>query len=41
MTENYITVILNSKDKSLINTIQKIKITEMKNNKIFGEIINN
>ena len=40
MTENYITVILNYKDKSLIHNIQKIKIKEIKNDKIFGEIIN-
>jgi len=36
MTENYITVILNSSDKNLINTMQKVKITEIKDGKVFG-----
>ena len=39
MTENYITVLLDSKDKNLINTMQKIQITEIKNNKVYGKII--
>ena len=39
MSENYITVFLNSDDRNLINTIQKVKITEIKDNKAFGEII--
>ena len=39
MSENYITVLLNSDDRNLINTIQKVKITEIKNGKAFGEII--
>lgn len=39
MSENYITVLLNSDNKNLINTIQKVKITEIKDNKAFGEII--
>ena len=39
MSENYITVLLNSDDRNLINTIQKVKITEIKDNKAFGEII--
>lgn len=39
MSENYITVLLNSDDKNLINTIQKVKITEIKDGKAFGEII--
>lgn len=38
MTENYITVILNSNDKNLINTMQKVKITEIKDGKIMGII---
>lgn len=38
MTENYITVILNSKNENLINTVQKIRITELKNGKVFGII---
>lgn len=39
MSENYITVLLNSDDRNLINTIQKVKITEIKDGKAFGEII--
>ena len=39
MSENYITVLLNSDDRNLINTIQKVKITEIKDSKAFGEII--
>lgn len=39
MSENYITVLLNSDDRNLINTIQKVKITEIKDCKAFGEII--
>ena len=39
ITRNYLTVILNSKDTSLANTLQKIKITEYKNDKIYGILI--
>ncbi len=39
MSENYITVYLDTKDKSLINTIQDVKITEIKNGKAYGKII--
>ena len=39
MSENYITVLLNSDDRNLINTIQKVKITKIKDSKAFGEII--
>lgn len=39
MSENYITVLLNSDDRNLINTIQKVKIAEIKDGKAFGEII--
>lgn len=39
MSENYITVLLNSDDRNLINTIQKVKITKIKDGKAFGEII--
>lgn len=39
MSENYITVLLNSDDRNLINTTQKVKITEIKDGKAFGEII--
>ena len=39
MSENYITVLLNSDDRNLINTIQRVKITEIKDGKAFGKII--
>lgn len=39
MSENYITVLLNSDDRNLINTTQKVKITEIKDGKAFGKII--
>lgn len=39
MSENYITVFLNSDDRDLINTIQRVKITEIKDGKAFGKII--
>jgi threonylcarbamoyladenosine tRNA methylthiotransferase MtaB len=39
MTENYLTVLLNSKDKNLINSMQKIQITEVQNGKIYGKIL--
>ena len=38
MTKNYLTVILDSKDLSLRNTMQNVKITEYKNNKIYGKL---
>lgn len=38
MTENYITVHLNSNDRNLINTMQNVKITEIKDGKVFGII---
>ena len=39
MSENYITVHLNTKDKIIINSLQNFKITEIKNGKVYGEII--
>lgn len=39
MSENYITVFLSSDDRDLINTIQRVKITEIKDGKAFGKII--
>ena len=39
MSENYITVFLNSDDRDLINTIQRVKITKIKDGKAFGKII--
>ena len=38
VTRNYLTVLLNSDDLSLCNTIQKVRITECNNSKIYGEI---
>lgn len=38
ITENYITVIINSENKNLLNSMKKVKITEIKNGKAFGEI---
>ncbi len=38
VTKNYLTVTLNSNDKSLINSIQKIKITKFENGKLYGEL---
>ncbi|MBR1942765.1 tRNA (N(6)-L-threonylcarbamoyladenosine(37)-C(2))-methylthiotransferase MtaB [bacterium] len=40
MTENYITVNLNLKNIDLINTMQKVKISEIKDGKVFGIIEN-
>lgn len=40
ITENYITVLLNTKDTNLINTMQKIKITKINNGKAYGVIEN-
>lgn len=39
VTRNYLTVLLNSEDKNLLNTLQKIKITKYENGKIYGELI--
>lgn len=38
MSENYININIDSNDENLLNTIQKVKITEIKNDKVFGEI---
>lgn len=38
MTENYITVLLDTKNKELINTMQKVRITDLKDGKVFGVI---
>lgn len=38
MTRNYLKVYLNSKDESLLNTLQKVQLTEYKNGKIYAEI---
>lgn len=39
VTKNYLTVILNSNDKTLTNTIKKVKITHTENGKIYGVLI--
>ncbi len=39
VTRNYLTVILDTKDISLTNTIQTVKINEYKDGKIYGELI--
>lgn len=39
VTRNYLTVITDSKDLNLTNTLQYVKITKSENGKIFGEII--
>lgn len=39
VTRNYLTVLINSKDENLYNTLQKIKITKYENNKIYGELL--
>lgn len=39
VTRNYLTITLNSQDLTLANTLQKIKITEIKNGKLFGELL--
>ncbi len=40
VTRNYLTVLIkNSDDKKFLNTIQNVRIKELKNGKIFGELI--
>lgn len=39
VTRNYLTVLINSKDENLLNTLQKVKITKFENGKIFGELV--
>ena len=39
VTRNYLTVILNSQDKTLLNTLQRVKIKEFKNGKIYGDLL--
>lgn len=38
VTRNYLTVLLDSKDLSLTNTLQKVHLTEFKDCKIYGEL---
>ena len=39
VSENYLTIVTNSKDLNLTNTLQKVKITQIKNGQIFGELL--
>ncbi len=39
VSENYLTVVTDSKDLSLTNTLQKVRLTEVRDGKIFGKII--
>lgn len=39
ITRNYLTVLLNSKDESLLNTLTLAKITEYKDGKVYGELV--
>ena len=39
ITRNYLTVLLDTKDKSLINTLQKVKLTDFENGIICGKIV--
>jgi threonylcarbamoyladenosine tRNA methylthiotransferase MtaB len=41
ITRNYLTVQIQSDKEDLYNTLQNIKITEIKNDKIFGKIVKN
>lgn len=38
VTKNYLTVTLNTKDETLANTLQTIKITKFENGKLYGEL---
>lgn len=40
VTRNYLTVITDSKDESILNTLQLVKITHVENGKIFGILQN-
>ena len=39
ITRNYLTVLLNSKDESLLNTLTLAKITKYKGGKVYGELV--
>lgn len=38
VSENYLTIVTDSKDLSLTNTLQKVKITGVRNGQIYGEL---
>lgn len=39
VTRNYLTVLINSKDNQLLNSLQQVKITKFENGKIYGELL--
>ena len=39
VTRNYLTVLIKSKDETLLNSLQQVKITKYENGKIFGELL--
>lgn len=39
ITRNYLTVLLNSKDENLLNTLTLAKITEYKDGKVYGKLV--
>lgn len=39
VTRNYLTILINSQDESLLNTLQQVKITKYENGSIFGELV--
>lgn len=39
LTRNYLTVLIDSSNNNLFNTLQKVKITKYNNGKIYGELI--
>ncbi len=39
VSENYLTVITDSKDLNFTNSLQKVKLTEVKDGKIYGELL--
>lgn len=39
ITRNYLTVLINSKDNQLLNSLQQVKITKFENGKIYGELL--
>lgn len=39
VSENYLTVIINSKDENLLNSIQSVRIEKFENGKLFGQLL--
>ncbi len=39
MTRNYLTVLINSNDLNLTNTLQKVKLDKYENGKIYGSLV--